>query len=78
MELHPALCMRVVCHVCGLGSSRTSKQNVLSLILLILLPKLINQKRGNCRHCILYPLQFGPPFPNDIEILKPKVGLGPN
>ena len=37
MELHLALFMHVVCHVHGLGPSRTSKQNVLSLILLILL-----------------------------------------
>ena len=29
-----------------------------------------------CGHHILYPLQFGPPFPNNVEILKPKVGLG--
>ena len=28
-----------------------------------------------CRHCILYPLQLGPLFPNDVEILKPKVGF---
>jgi len=26
----------------------------------------------------LYPLQLGLPFHNDVEILKPKVGLGPN
>ena len=30
------------------------------------------------RHRILYPLQLEPPFPNDVGILKPKVGLGPN
>ena len=28
------------------------------------------------RHYILYPLRFGPLFPNDVGILKPKVGLG--
>ena len=22
---------------------------------------------GGCRHCILYPLQLRPPFPNDVE-----------
>ena len=32
----------------------------------------------HCRHRILYPLQLEPSFPNDAEILKPKVGLGPN
>ena len=30
------------------------------------------------RHRILYPLQLEPPFPTDVGILKPKVGLGPN
>ena len=70
--------MRDVCHVHGLGPSHTSKQNVLSFLLLIPLAKLMNQKRSICRHRILYPLQLGPPFPNDVEILKSKVGLGPN
>jgi len=41
----PHVC--VVCHVRGLGPSRTSKQNVLSLILLILLAELTNQKEGH-------------------------------
>ena len=31
-----------------------------------------------CRHCILYPLQLEAPFSNDAEILRPKIGLGPN
>ena len=75
-ELHLALCMRVVCHVRGLGPSHTTKQNVFSLILLILLVNLMNQKRGIYRHLILYPLRLGPPFPNDAEILRLKVGLG--
>ena len=52
-ELHPTPSIRVVCRVRGLGLSRTSKQNVLSLILLILLVKLTNQKRGICKHHIL-------------------------
>ena len=30
-KLHPAQCMRDVCHVRGLGSSHTSKQNVFLL-----------------------------------------------
>jgi len=51
------------------------KQNFLSLIILILLAELTNQKRGICRHRILYPLQLWPPFANDIRILKSKVGL---
>ena len=75
-ELHPTPCIHVVCHMCGLGPSCMSKQNVLSLILLIPLVKLMNQKKGICRHRILYPLQLGPPFPNDVGILKAKVGLG--
>ena len=77
-ELHPAPCMHIVCCVHGLGLSYTLKRNVLSLILLIPLVELMNQKRGICRHRILYPLQLRPPFPNDARILKPKVGLGPN
>ena len=70
--------MHDVYHVCRLESSHTSKQNFLSLILLILLPKLMNQKRDICRCYILYPLRLEPPFPNDAKILRPKVGLGPN
>ena len=31
-----------------------------------------------CRHHILYLLQLGSLFPNDTEILKPKIGLRPN
>ena len=69
---------RVVCHVRGLGPSRMSKQNVLSLILLISFAELTNQKRSICRNHILYPLRLRPPFSNDVGILKPKVGLGPN
>ena len=77
-ELHPTPCMRDVCHVHGLGSNHTSKQNVLSLILCILLVKLTNQKRGICRHRILYPLRLEPPFPNDARTLRPKASLEPN
>ena len=58
-------CMRDVCRVHRLSSSCTSKQNVLSLFLLIPLGKLTNQKKGICRHCILYPLRLRAPFPND-------------
>ena len=75
LELHPALCMHDVCCVHGLGANRTSEQNVLSLILLILLAKLTNQKMGICRHCILYPLRLRPPFPNDMQTLRPKANL---
>ena len=70
--------MHDVHYVHGLGSSSTSKQNVLPIILLILLAELMNQKRGICRHRILYQLPLGPPFPNDVRILKRKVGLEPN
>ena len=70
--------MRDVCRVCGLGLSRTSKQNVLSLILLIPLAKLTNQKRGIFKYHILYPLQLGPPFPNDARTLRPEASLEPN
>ena len=44
VELHPTPCMHVVYCMCGLGLSHTSKQNVLSLILLISLSELTNQK----------------------------------
>jgi len=67
LELHPAPCMCDVCHVHGLGPSHTSKQNVLSLILLILLAKIIDQKRGIYGHRILYLLRLGPLFSNDAE-----------
>ena len=55
-ELHPAPCMRVICRVRGLGLSRTLKKKVLSLILLIQLVELTNQKRGIGRQSNLYPL----------------------
>ena len=77
-ELHPAPYMHVVCRVHGLGLSHTLKKNVLSLILLISLVELTNQKRGIGKHIILYLLWLKPLLPNDIEILKSKVGLGPN
>ena len=77
-ELHLIPCMRDVCRVHGLGSSHTLKQNVLSFILLILLVKLTNQKRGICRHRILYPLWLRPLFPNDAWTLRPKANLEPN
>jgi len=67
-----------VCHVRGLGPSRTLKQNVLSLILLILLAEITNQKKGIYRHLILYPLQLRPLFPNDAQTLRPKASLEPN
>ena len=60
------------------GSESFVETNVLSLILLILLAKLTNKKRGIYRHRILYTLQLGPPFPNDGKILKPKIGLEPD
>ena len=55
--------MRDVCHVRGLGSSRTLKQNVFSLILLTPFVKLTNQKRSICRHRILYPFRLEPRSP---------------
>ena len=64
----------VVCHVCGLGPSRTSKQN----IFLISFSELTNQKMSISRHHILYLLRLEPPLFNDVGILKPKIGLGPN
>ena len=44
-ELQLATCMRVVFHMRRLGPSSTSKQNVLSLILLIPLVELMNKKK---------------------------------
>ena len=71
-KFHPAPCMRDVRRVHGLGPSHMSKQNVLSLILLISLAKLMNQKRGICGHRILYPLQLRPSFPDNARTLRPK------
>ena len=71
--------MCVVCHVRGLGPSHTSKQNVLSFFfLLIPLVKLMNQKRANYRHLILYPLQLGPPFPNNNNTRRSRDDLRPS
>ena len=78
LELHPAPCISDVRHVRGLVPSRTSKQNVLSLFLLILLAKLMNKNMGICRHRILYPLRLGPPFLNDAQIPRRKASLEPN
>ena len=78
LELRLAPCMRDMCCVRWLGPSCMLKQNFLSLIVLILLMKLTNQKRGIYRQHILYPLRLGPYFPNDAESLRPKVSLGPN
>ena len=75
-HLAPFMC--VVCRVHRLGSSRMSKQNILSLILFILWVKVTNQNRGIYRHCILYLLRLGPLFPNDAEILRLKGRLGLN
>ena len=78
LELHLTPCIRDVSHVSGLGPSRTLKQNVLSLILLIPLAKLTDQKRGICRNHILYPLRLGLQFPNDAQTLRPKASVEPN
>ena len=73
----PLVCM--MCVVCvGLAHAAHQKKHVLSLILLIPLVKLTNQKRGIYRHRILYPLQLEPPFPNDVRTLRPKASLEPN
>ena len=77
-DLHPAPFICDVCRVHRLGLSRTSKQNVLSLILLIPFAKLMNQKRSIYRHCILYPLRLRPPFLNDAQIPRRKASLEPN
>ena len=64
--------MSVCCMLCAwVGSEPYDKT-------LILLVELTNQKRDIYRHRILYPLQHGPPFPNDGKILKLIVGLGPD
>ena len=36
--------------------------------------KLYAYPHASYRNRILYPLQLGPPFPNDVRLLKPKVG----
>ena len=71
-------------HACYLSCSwdrlklYIEKKKFFSLILLIQLVELTNQKRGIGRQSILYPLWLRPLFPNDVEILEPKVGFGPN
>ena len=77
-KLHPTPCIRDVCCVCGLSPSHMSKQNVLSLIILISLAKLTNQKEGICWHRILYPLQLRSLFPDEAWTLRPKASLEPN
>ena len=44
----------------------------------ILKPLVEQTMKGVCRHHILYPLQLGPPFPNNTRTLRPKVNLEPN
>ena len=78
LELHLTPCMCIVCHMRGLSLSCMSKQNVLSLFLLIPLTKLTNQKKGNYRHLIWYPLWPKPLFSNDDITWRPKVDLGSN
>ena len=67
-ELHPDLCMCDVCRVHGLGLSHTSKQNVLSLILLILLAKLTNQKRGSVDTAFCTPYKSSPYSPMMLKL----------
>ena len=38
----------------------------------------MNQKKGIYKNYILYPLQLGPLFSNDAEMLRPKVSLESN
>ena len=52
--------------------------DLMSLILLIPLAKLMNQKKGIYSHRILYPLWLEPTFPNDARTLWPKASLEPN
>jgi len=59
-ELHPTPCMCVVCRVCGLGSSLTSKQNVSSLIPMIPLAEFTNQKRGIVETAFCTPYDSSP------------------
>ena len=46
--------------------------------LLIPLVKLMNQNRANYRHLILYPLQLGPPFPNNNNTRRSRDDLRPS
>ena len=72
----PHVCM--LCVVCLGWAQVICRNKMLSFILLIPLTKLTNQNRGICRDLILYPLRLRPSFPNDVKILRPKVGFGPN
>ena len=68
-----------MCVVC-VGWARAIRQNkmFLSFIILIPLVKLTNQKRGTCRHLILYLIWIRPSFPNDAQTLRPKASVKPN
>ena len=67
-KLHPTPCICDVCRVRRLGLSCTSKQNILSLILLIPLVKLMNQNGESIdtAFCTLYDL--GPHSPMMLEM----------
>ena len=67
VELNPTPCMCVVCCVHRLGPSHMLKQNVLSLILLILLAELTNQKRGFVDTAFCTPNDSGPRSPMLLE-----------
>ena len=73
----PHVC--VMCVVC-MGWAQAIRQNkmFLSFIILIPLVKLTNQKRGTCRHLILYFIRIRPSFPNDAQTLRPKASVKPN
>ena len=62
-ELHPIPCMRVVCRMHGLGLSRTLKQNVLSLFLLISFVELTNQKEAFVDTSLCTPYNSDPCSP---------------
>ena len=58
----------------GLGNQRTRRK--LRDLIWAKDPFIVLIAETWCRHRILYPLQLGPPFPNNVEILQVKVGIG--
>jgi len=61
--------VRVLFVVCVGWAQAICRNKMLSLIFFFIpLVELTNQKMGNCRHYILYPLRLGPPFLMMLEL----------
>ena len=70
----PHVCMLFV--VCGVGLSRTSKQNELPLFTFDIISKANKSKEGQLLTPHFIPLKLEPPFPNDDSTRKIMIDLG--